>query len=172
MYCAGLMVRLLLMVSKICPSCQTEFGVKIHADEFHSSLTEFPHPFRISFCKHNITIWRATHTCKILLWTSYGLINTWNQSNTMLLAFSPFHQLCYHFTALLPHWVMSWISVATDIVVLVRKSLADTGFPGGGRQPKTYYLARFLPKTAWTWKKLDRVGGVHPWHPATPPPIR
>ena len=135
MYCAGLMVRLLLMVSKICPSCQTEFGVKIHADEFHSSLTEFLHPFRISFCKHNIIIWRATHTCKILLWTSYGLINTWNQSNTMLLAFSPFHQLYYHFTALLPHWVMSWMSVLSDIVVLIRKSVADTGFLGRGPQP-------------------------------------
>ena len=49
MYCAGLMVRLLLVVSKICPSCQTEVGVKIHADEFHSSLTEFPILFAFHF---------------------------------------------------------------------------------------------------------------------------
>ena len=35
-------------------------------------------------------------------------------------------------------------------------------FPGGGTNScawgKTYYLARFLPKTAWKWKKLDWQG--------------
>ena len=38
----------------------------------------------------------------------------------------------------------------------------DPGFPRRGRVPtprfgtKSYYLVRFLPKTAWKWKKLDR----------------
>ena len=45
-------------------------------------------------------------------------------------------------------------------------SVADPGFPRrGGATPdfrvKTYYLAGFLAKTAWKWKKLDWKGP--PW---------
>ena len=32
--------------------------------------------------------------------------------------------------------------------------MADPTFPRG--EAPTYYLAKFLPKTAWKWKKLDR----------------
>ena len=40
-------------------------------------------------------------------------------------------------------------------------------FPDEGRRPlslgqKKYYLARFLPQTAWKWKKLDRDGECIP----------
>ena len=68
----------------------------------------------------------------------------------MLLAFSPFHQLCYLFTALLPHWVMSRMSVLSDIVVLIRQSVADTGFLGRGAptpefRAKTYYKQESIP---------------------------
>ena len=34
---------------------------------------------------------------------------------------------------------------------------------------KTYYLARFLPKTALKWKKLDREGDASLAHPTAPP---
>ena len=34
----------------------------------------------------------------------------------------------------------------------------------------TYYLAKFLPKTAWKWLNLGREGGALPWrHPLDPP---
>ena len=48
-------------------------------------------------------------------------------------------------------------------------------FPGGGGNPwvweKTYYLARFLLKTAWEWKKLNREGGTSLEPPFDPPMI-
>ena len=51
----------------------------------------------------------------------------------------------------------------------------DPGFPGrGGGQTyeiraKTYYLARFLLKTACKWKKLDREGARTPRARLDPP---
>ena len=43
----------------------------------------------------------------------------------------------------------------------------------GGMHPTAMHscLARFLPKTAWKWKKLDREGGVHS-APLDPPMAR
>ena len=45
-------------------------------------------------------------------------------------------------------------------------------FPDGGAPTSkvgapTYYLAKFLPKTAWKWKNLDREGGARV--PGAPP---
>ena len=52
------------------------------------------------------------------------------------------------------------------ILSKIEYSVADPGFPRRGSQPwilgKNYYLTRFLQKTAWKWKKLDREGGGAP----------
>ena len=45
-----------------------------------------------------------------------------------------------------------------------RDAVADPGFPRWGGAtlefgPETYYMAKFLPKIAWKWKKLDREQG-------------
>ena len=51
-------------------------------------------------------------------------------------------------------------------------AVMDPGFShkGGGCRPlnleqKTYYLAIFLPKTAWKWKKMDPEGVARAWRP-------
>ena len=51
----------------------------------------------------------------------------------------------------------------------VMSTVADPVFPRQGVPtpefgPNSYHLARFLPKTASKWKKLDR-GGTRSWHP-------
>ena len=48
---------------------------------------------------------------------------------------------------------------------IVYFAVADQGFPRRGAPTpefgaKAYYLARFLPKTAWKLKKLNREGGA------------
>ena len=48
-------------------------------------------------------------------------------------------------------------------------TVADPGFPRWRELTLkvgvlTYYLAKFFPKTAWKWKKLDP-GGAPPWRP-------
>ena len=48
-------------------------------------------------------------------------------------------------------------------------TVADPGFlRRGAPTPEvgalTYYLAKFFPKTAWKWKKLD-LEGARPWRP-------
>ena len=56
----------------------------------------------------------------------------------------------------------------------VPSAVADPGFPREGESPtlesgaQTYYLAKFLPKTAWKWKKWTG-GGCVPSAPLDPP---
>ena len=42
------------------------------------------------------------------------------------------------------------------------------GSPVPGVGAKTYYLAIYLPKTAWEWKNLDQEGAVFPGVPLDP----
>ena len=46
--------------------------------------------------------------------------------------------------------------------------ISQVGAPPPEFGVKTYYLASFLPKTAWKWKQLDREGGRGP-SPLDPP---
>ena len=49
--------------------------------------------------------------------------------------------------------------------------VADPGFPRGGANSQvgvlTYYLAKFLKKTAWKWKNLGREYGASPLPPGS-----
>ena len=69
------------------------------------------------------------------------------------------------------------VRVDGTLRVVDQLTVADPGFPmRGGGQPrslgaKTYYLARFLPKTAWKWKKFDR-GNASLVPPLDPPMIK
>ena len=47
------------------------------------------------------------------------------------------------------------------VILETQVSVAYPGFPSRG----TYYLAKYLPKTAWKWKKLDRERCVCPLSP-------
>ena len=53
----------------------------------------------------------------------------------------------------------------------IKEAIVDPEFPDGGGAPAprvgepTYYLAKFPPKTAGKWKKLNPEGIAHPWRP-------
>ena len=61
-------------------------------------------------------------------------------------------------------------------VVVISVAVADPGFSRRAANPrfwsKNYYLARFLLKTAWKWKKLDQEGMCVPSTALRPPVSR